>query len=180
MRPIFGVFWASLALTGLVACSSALPPPPEGNAQANSATGCGSFNKTIAGEQGAPSPSTLGGTVLDGTNGGVHVSCKVTGHGAIDARIESPEMSLVLLSDNVSAGAQMSFYVPDTGNPSLDSIDTTTNRAAPTCIVNTSAPYILKSGSIYASFNCPTVRVAGSTSLQCAVGGYLVFTGCDT
>jgi hypothetical protein len=177
MRPTFGVCWACLALTSLAACSSASPPPPEGNAIINSSSGCGISSEFISGPKGAPTSDSIGGTVLDGTGNGVHVSCKVSSHGAINAKIESADMSMQVFSDNVSSGATMSFYVTASGNPSLESIDTTTNRSAPTCTVT---PYALKAGSIYARFDCPTVRVTGSTSLQCDVNGFFVFTGCDT
>ncbi len=184
MRPTFGDSWACVALLTLVACSSPAPPPAEGNAIISSpSNGCNFVTESIFGPGGVPSSAGLGGTVLDGTkdsNGDtVQVSCSVTSHGSLNASIESSAMSLVIYSGNVGGGADMSFYVASSGNPNAESIDEATRKPAANCPIDTSAPYILKAGSIYAHFDCPHVLVSSSTSLECDVNGFFVFTGCN-
>jgi len=178
MRHTFGAFWTCLAAMGAGACSDASPPAAEGDITASLS---GSVNKqgSIAGGDKGPTASGYGQTVLDGTNG-VHVSCKVSPSGTtykVQAHIQSAEMAVDLASGDIRSEATMAFLLPGTVE-TFDSVDQNNNSAA-TCTVTTDAPYIVRSQSIYASFECPTVRSSANVSDVARASGFFVFTGCD-
>jgi hypothetical protein len=188
MSSTFGKCWACLAVLGLAACSSAAPPPPEANAQINFS--CALPQGNLYNVQ-APSATNYGGTVLDGTRD-VRVRCSVSHHGTyqISASIISEDLRLsVDSSDVVGQGAEMSFFVGANASSagSLNSgvsVDST-NTPAPTCKLtvtrsNGDEKYIVKSGSIFAYFSCPTVYDSMNPTRTCGATGYFLFTGCDT
>ena len=179
MRPTFGVCWACLALTSLAACSSASPPPPEGNATL-SFVGGSLGNHFIAGPQGAPDATKFGGTVLSGTNG-VGVSCKVKGR-SIQGHIESSDMSLDVNSDD-AVNAKMTFYTAGIhgSQNAVSSVDLNTNSPAYTCTLTVSGGiYVVKTGSIFAAYDCPNVRDPANLTSAYHTSGYFLFTGCET
>lgn len=175
MKRTLGTYCVCLATVGLAACSSASPPPPEGNASMSSSNG---INRKI----GNPSDTAYGGTVLDGTQG-IKVSCTVRHNGtyAISGHIESAEMSLDVSAGNIDDGAMMTFYAPPLGTGLSGTVDSITSvgsnsSAGYTCTIT---PTVVKAGSIYAHYNCPTVQSPSNLSTTLSVSGTFLFTGCD-
>jgi len=178
MRHIFGALWTCLAVMGASACSDATPPAAEGNA----AVTLSGRHRAIYGPGGEPTDTSFGGTVLSGTNG-VRLNCKVT-HGStynVQAHIENADMTLDIASGDIGSGAQMTFYMPGITADSETSVDTN-NNPAPSCTVTTSqtnSNFIVKSGSIFASFSCSNVRTAANLKTSDTATGIILFTGCD-
>jgi hypothetical protein len=178
MRHIFGAFWACLAVVGASACSDATPPAAEGNAQVT----LSGKHTAIYGPGGEPTGTYHGGTVLDGTHG-VHVSCKVSHSGTyhVEGHIESSDMTLDIASgSDIGAGAQMTFYQVGAAG-SETSVDANSDPAS-TCTVTTSADntiYVVKSGSIFAGFQCNNVRSSSNIGTTHTANGIFLFTGCE-
>jgi len=177
MRQIIGAIFACVPVLGVSACGEASPPPAEGKAMVqNITTGA---NKTI----GAGASNDFGGTVLDGTNG-TRVRCSVKRSGssfAVYGHIENAEMSLDVNSTDISQGAMMAFFIQGATVDGITSVDDNNNNA-PTCVVNTAQPnteYLVKPGSIYASFDCPKVRSASNLTNTSHLQGRFLFTGCE-
>lgn len=176
MRHIFGAFWTCLAVMGASGCGDATPPAAEGNATVTLA----GRQKAIFGPGGAPTGSSYGGTVLNGTDG-VRLNCKVRHSGTynVQAHIENSELSLDIASGDIGVGAQMTFLLSGITADSESSVNDSNNPAA-TCIVTTSPdPLIVKSGSIFAEFRCPNVRTPANLQVSHTASGFFLFTGCD-
>lgn len=177
MKHTFGAVFACLAIVGVSACGEASPPPAEGNALVqNMSSG---VSRSIGGSSG---PADFGTTVLDGTEG-VRVTCSVKRSGgsfSISGHIQSPEMTMDISSSDVAAGAYMSFFVQASTLDSENSVDAS-NNSAPSCTLTVSqagTKYILKPGSIYAGYDCPTVRPQSNLTIHHWSGRFL-FTGCE-
>jgi hypothetical protein len=178
MRHIFGAFWTCLAVVGASACSDATPPAAEGNVTVT----LGGRQRAIFGPGGAPTDTSYGGTVLNGTNG-VHLSCKVSHSGtySVQAHIENADMTVDIASGDINTGAQMTFYMPGVTADSETSVNTNSDPW-PTCTVTTSQDNSLltvRSGSIFAKFMCSTVRSRSNLATLDTASGFFLFTGCD-
>ena len=178
------IFGCSVVVLVSAACSSSTSAPvAEGNATINFAN-CIYGDSEIAGPGGVPTADNYGGTVLNGSTGGYHVSCLVSQRGAyvVSANIESPDMTLSVDSTDVSVGAHMSFFVAGTGGTQevIESTDSS-NHAASNCTLSTSGGiYVAKSGTIFAQYDCPTVTNTTNLSASCHASGLFYFTHCGT
>ena len=175
MRHTFGAFLACLAVMGASACSDATPPAAEGNASVT-LTG---RQRAIFGPGGAPTDTSYGGTVLDGSNG-VRLNCKVSHSGTynVQAHIENSELTLDIASGDIIAGAEMTFYLPGITASAENSVDPQTNNPAPSCIVTTTPdPLVVKAGSIFAKFSCTNVRTSSDVKRVDSASGFFLFTG---
>jgi len=160
------------------------PPVARGDATLNF-SGCSYANAAISGPAGAPTTSDFGSTVVNGNAlGGYRVACSVTYDGtyAVSAHIESPDMSLDVQSSDVNAGAQMTFYEAGlTGTQNaLGSVDASDNLA-PTCTLTVSGGKLqVSSGTIFAQYDCPTVRDPTNLASVCHTQGFFYFSDCST
>jgi hypothetical protein len=173
MRHIFGAVLASLTFLGISACGEASPPPAEGKASVQSQSGT---NATI----GAARSGDYLGTVLDGTNG-TRVSCTVKRAGAsfkVNGHIENAAMSLDITSASIADGATMSFFIQGT-TEAVTSVDQDNNPGPSCSVTTTGSNYVVKSGSIYAAYDCPTVQSPTNISTSSHMSGVFLFTGCD-
>jgi hypothetical protein len=181
------IFGCSVVMLVSAACSSSTSAPvAEGDATIQF-TGCIYNGAEISKPGAAPSADNYGGTVLDGSTGGYHVSCLVSQKGAyvVDAHIESPDMTtLSVVSSDVNAGAQMSFFVAGTGGTQEVIVSTdSNNKAAATCTLTTSSTsgqFVVKPGTIFAEYDCPTVANVTNLSASCHASGFFYFTHCGT
>ena len=180
------VFGCSVVVLVTAACSSSSSAPvAEGDATINFSN-CIYANAEIHGPGGSPTADNFGATVLDGSTGGYRVSCSVTGNGvyAVNAQIESPDMTLLVDSSDVSAGAHMSFFVAGSGGTQEVIVSTdSSNKAAPTCTLttnSTSGIFVVKPGSIFAQYDCQTVTNAANLSASCHAFGLFYFTHCGS
>ena len=184
MRHTVGGLWLCVALLALAACSSPVPPPPEG--AANISNLC-NWNAEIAGPGGLPTSQPLRPTqtVLDG-RGGYHVSCSVKSSGggyAFSAEIQSEDMSLTLYSGTASGNSgQVDVLLATT--QSLNTYSDTTLSTSPRCTVSPTTNtnpgvFIAEPGSIWAQYNCTEVATQSDLSNTCSPRGIFVFTGCD-
>ena len=142
---------------------------------------------TLYSNESAPARDNYGGTILDGTNG-VHVSCTVLTH-AIHALITSPNLQLSVDTISAVTQAQMSFQVAGNASQigSLNTVVSVDNNknAADSCVLTVQPAtsgdkYVLKPGSIFAYFNCPSVYDPQNPDRACGASGFFLFTGCDT
>ena len=148
-------------------------------------SGCSYPNAAINGPAGAPTTSDFGSAVVNGSAvGGYRVACSVTHDGtyAVSAHIESSDMSLDVQSNDVNAGAQMTFYeagVTGTQN-ALTSVDAS-NNSAPSCTLTVSGGKLQVSpGTIFAQYDCPAVRNPVNLTSACHTQGLFYFSDCST
>jgi len=175
MRHNGGIGWGCLVLLTHFACSSPVPPPPEGSARL-----VVSYAGThVANINGGTPPNllnhVLGKTVLDGRDG-YKVSCEVKGGGqfSVSGLIESADgTSASVDGHGISAQGgtvSMSFNVNGVVNVVSDSA----------CTVSTTSAPVVEAGSIWAAFNCSKVmNVAADPTLTGSATGEFVFTGCS-
>ena len=158
------IFGCSGLMLVCVACSNhASAPVAEGDATINF-KGCIYNGTAVSGPGGVPTATDYGATVLNGSTGGYHVSCSVTHNGtyAVNAQIDSPDMSLSVDSSDVTVGAHMLFFVAGASGTqqSIESSDATNNKPSSNCVLttaSTAANFVVKPGTIFAQYDCSHV-----------------------